>query len=199
MLASIGIEHGKPFEPDERMWAILSEAATVGSAMALAISYRTRLPLRRYEDREWIEIGNTGYPRYEQDGHTILDGLALMGWFATGSSIAMVKPPYGKGSAYMWTYTDAEGEWLDGAKRYTLTLPSPIPAADFWSAAAFISVQPAQQMDVAQAVQIPDYPLTRPLRRHRAGISPQFVYPPAQPGRAEVRSAAREFAGQWVG
>lgn len=133
MLLSIGIEKGKPFAPDERMAGILAEAARVGSAMALATSYRTRLPLHRYDDRQWIEIGNTGYPYYEKDGHTVFDGLSLMGWFATGSSIAMVEPPYGKGSAYMWTYTDANGDWLDGSKSYKIHLPAPIPAANFWS------------------------------------------------------------------
>ena len=137
MMASIGITHGKPFHPDDRMKEILGEAAKVGSAMALATSYRTRLPLHRYDDREWIEIGNTGYPYYTVDGHTELDGLSLMGWFATGSSVAMVKPPPGKGSAYMWTYTDGDGEWLDGSTAYTLTLPPPIPAANFWSVVVY--------------------------------------------------------------
>ena len=137
ILAAIGIEHGKPFDPDERMAEILAEAAKVGSAMALATSYRTRLPLQRYDDRQWIEIGNTGYPYYEQDGHTMLSGLSLMGWFATGSSIAMVEPPYGKGSAYMWTYTDANGDWLDGSKTYKMTMPAPIPAANFWSSVVY--------------------------------------------------------------
>ena len=60
MLAEIGIVHGQKFEPDERMRHILSEAAKVGSAMALATSYRSRLPVERYDDRQWIEIGNTG-------------------------------------------------------------------------------------------------------------------------------------------
>jgi len=137
MLAAIGIAHGQPFTPDERMTRILGEAATVGSAMALATSYQTRLPLQRYDDRQWIEIGNTGYPYYEQDGHTMLSGLSLMGWFATGSSIAMVTPPPGKGSAYMWTYHDGEGQWLDGARTYTLTLPSGIPIANFWSVVVY--------------------------------------------------------------
>ena len=78
MLASLGIAHGQPFNPDERMNRILGEAAKIGSAMALATSYRTRLPLQRYDDRQWIEIGNTGYPYYEQDGHTMLSGLTSM-------------------------------------------------------------------------------------------------------------------------
>ena len=43
-LAQIGIEKGKPFAPDERMRAILDEAAQVGSYMAFAITQR---PTRR--------------------------------------------------------------------------------------------------------------------------------------------------------
>jgi hypothetical protein len=133
MLAAIGIEKGKPFEPDERMQRILSEAATVGSYMALATSYKTRLPLQRYDDRQWIEIGKTGYPEYRVGNHTLLDGVSLMGWFATVSSKAMVRPMLGKGSVYMWTYTSGDGEWLDGGKNYRLSLPTGIPAANFWS------------------------------------------------------------------
>jgi hypothetical protein len=137
LLATIGIEHGRPFEPSDRMREILTESAKVGSAMALATSYRTRLPLQRYDDRRWIEIANTGYPYYEVDGHTMLSGLSLMGWFATGSSIAMVTPPPGKGSAYMWTYHDGDGQWLDGAKTYEFRLPAGVPAANFWSVVVY--------------------------------------------------------------
>jgi hypothetical protein len=133
MLAAIGIAKGEPFEPDERMRRILGEAATVGSYMALATSYKPRLPLKRYDDREWIEIANTGYPEYRLGNHTMLDGLSLMGWFATVSSKAMVRPMLGKGSVYMWTYTSGDGEWLDGGNSYRLHLPSGIPAANFWS------------------------------------------------------------------
>jgi hypothetical protein len=137
MLAAIGIEKGKPFEPDERMQRILAEAAKVGSFMALATSYKSRLPLERYEDRQWIEIANTGYPEYRMGNHTMLDGFSLMGWFATVSSRAMVTPVLGKGSVYMWTYTSADGEWLDGAKSYRLQLPAGIPAANFWSVVVY--------------------------------------------------------------
>src|SRR5208283_3143136 len=40
--ASIGIEHGKPFTPDERMKKILTEAAAVGDATARAIAFEIR-------------------------------------------------------------------------------------------------------------------------------------------------------------
>src|SRR5262245_25009419 len=42
LLASIGIEHGKPFAPDERMKKILTDAAAVGSATVRALAYRSR-------------------------------------------------------------------------------------------------------------------------------------------------------------
>jgi hypothetical protein len=133
MLAAIGIAKGEAFEPDERMRRILGEAATVGSFMALATSYKSRLPLKRYDDRQWLEIANTGYPDYRIGNHMMLDGVSLVGWFATVSSKAMVRPMLGKGSVYMWTYTSRDGEWLDGERSYRLHLPSGIPAANFWS------------------------------------------------------------------
>ncbi len=39
LFASIGIEKGKPFAPDERMKKILTEAAAVGNATARALTF----------------------------------------------------------------------------------------------------------------------------------------------------------------
>lgn len=44
MLAPLGIEQGKPFNPDERQKRILTEAAQVGEIMARCIAYEKRLP-----------------------------------------------------------------------------------------------------------------------------------------------------------
>ena len=43
----------------------------------------------------------------------------------------------GKGQVYMGTYTDNEGDHLDGAKNYTLHLPANVPAKTFWSLTAY--------------------------------------------------------------
>jgi hypothetical protein len=137
MLAAIGIEKGKDWNPDERMRRILAEAATVATFMALTTSYDSRLPLERYDDRQWIEIANTGYPEFQVGNHRLLDGLSLMGWFATVSSKAMVRPMLGRGSVYMWTFKSADGAWLDGRKNYRLHLPPGIPAANFWSTVVY--------------------------------------------------------------
>ena len=43
-LAAIGIVKGRPFAPDDRMRAILEDAARIGGGMARAIAYAPRDP-----------------------------------------------------------------------------------------------------------------------------------------------------------
>ena len=62
-LAQIGIEKGKPFAPDERMRAILDEAAQVGSYMAFAITNAPRDDSQRTPDRQWFDTRSTATPR----------------------------------------------------------------------------------------------------------------------------------------
>ncbi len=52
--ASIGIQKGKPFAPDERMKKILTEAAAVGDATARAIAFHTREKEAFYYDEQQL-------------------------------------------------------------------------------------------------------------------------------------------------
>jgi hypothetical protein len=53
--ASIGIKKGQPFDPDERMKRILTEAATIGNTTARAIAFDPgRDTAVTYEDRKWM-------------------------------------------------------------------------------------------------------------------------------------------------
>lgn len=55
IFASIGIEKGKPFAPDERMKKILVEAVAIGNATARALSFRLRFKAARYyPDSAWM-------------------------------------------------------------------------------------------------------------------------------------------------
>ena len=54
-------------------------------------------------------------------------------YFATVITPAMAHAQVGAGSAYAYTARDANGDLLDGAKAYTLTLPADPPAKNFWS------------------------------------------------------------------
>ncbi|MGO4203451.1 DUF1214 domain-containing protein [Rhodococcus sp. TAF43] len=43
----------------------------------------------------------------------------------------------GLGQAYLGAYLDADGNWLDGGRAYTLHVPAGVPAKLFWSATVY--------------------------------------------------------------
>jgi hypothetical protein len=132
--ASIGIQKGKPFEPDARMKKILTEAATIGDATARANAYRMRQQEAfYYEGSSWQLPFLGGYKFETQPGVRNLDGYNLYYFMATGVTPAMESKMVGQGSQYAWTAKDAKGKPLDGGKNYKLHLPPNIPVKNFWS------------------------------------------------------------------
>ena len=132
--ASIGIEHGKPFAPDERMKKILTEAAAVGDATARTIAFHSRdKEFFYYDDSHW-QVGFVGgYQFQSQPGVNNLDGANFFYFLATGVTPAMEEKLIGKGSQYMLTAHDKDGAPLQGGKTYHLRLPKDVPVKDFWS------------------------------------------------------------------
>ena len=134
LFASIGIKKGKPFAPDARMKNLLKEAAAIGNASARTISFRSRnKDLYFYPDRQWFSSFAGGSHEFMNNGELVLDDRTQFHYNATGITPAMAMPQVGTGSAYEGTVNDAEGNYLDGGKTYSVTLPGPVPAKDFWS------------------------------------------------------------------
>ncbi len=132
--ASIGIKKGKPFKPDARMKKILTEAAAIANATARAMVYRPRKQSVFYvEDRNWTLPFAGGSHEFMDGGEKVLDDRTLFHYMATGTTPAMVSKEVGKGSAYTTAAVDSNGAYLDGGKTYKVTLPDPVPAANFWS------------------------------------------------------------------
>jgi hypothetical protein len=135
LLASIGIEKGKPFAPDARMKKILTEAAAVGNATVRAMLVKPRDKANfYYADGSWrnpLLIG--GYEFLQQPGVRSLDSRSTSYYYFTGATPAMSMKMIGKGSQYAYTFVDSEGKPLDGAKNYKLHLPPKIPAQRFWA------------------------------------------------------------------
>jgi len=134
LFASLGIVKGKPFAPDERMKAILADAANIGAVTARSIAYRMRDRAGYYyPGSAWRLPFFGGYEFEVSPGVSNLDGAAFFYYLATGVTPAMAEKMVGEGSQYPWAALDANGNPFDGGKTYKLHLPPHIPAKDFWS------------------------------------------------------------------
>jgi hypothetical protein len=134
LFASIGIKKGKPFAPDARMKGILTDAVAVANATARAIVFAPRDErVKFYPDRQWGTGFVGGSYAFLNNGERMLDARTLFHYYATGITPAMAFAKPGSGSAYAYSARDAKGEYLEGGKTYKITLPAPIPVAQFWS------------------------------------------------------------------
>jgi hypothetical protein len=129
MLKSIGIEKGKPFNPDAKIQVALTAAAREAHAW-LDERYETQLP-RYYENgrwtypvpAEWVETVGTSWEK--PDAYTLdARGLAYTYIF---SSIKHL----GTGQDYLIEIRDRGGQPLDGGGNYRLTVNPPV--RQFWS------------------------------------------------------------------
>jgi hypothetical protein len=133
-MQAIGIEKGKPFNPDDTTKALLNEAARLGGAMARANTYASAAPgVFYYPDRKWQHVPDGMTYTFATDGVPQIDARDNVYYMAAGNSPAMMAKNVGQGSQYLWSYRDADGDFLDGGKSYTLHVPAKIPAGNFWS------------------------------------------------------------------
>jgi hypothetical protein len=133
-LAAIGIVHGQPFEPDERLRGILAKSAPLAAAIVRSLFFRPRDPQAYYyEGSSWKRAFVGGSYEFLRDGARLLDARAMFHYAATVITPAMVAKTVGIGSQYAYTAQDADGDWLDGGRTYRLRLPNDIPAKNFWS------------------------------------------------------------------
>jgi hypothetical protein len=150
LLASVGIVHGKPFEPDARMRKILEDAAVVGNATARTVTFAARpeegfafYPGSAWESALFIggyqfmdpppRITADGVVPFPSDGARKLDSRTNFFYMATGTTPAMCMRLTGIGSQYIYAMRDSAGAFFDGARNYRLTLPADIPQSRFWS------------------------------------------------------------------
>jgi hypothetical protein len=132
--ASIGILKGQPFNPDERMKKILTDAANIGAVTARTIAFKIRSKEAYFfPNSAWRLPFFGGYKFEVSPGVSNLDGAIQYYYFATGVTPAMEEKMVGLGSQYPWSVQDSNGNPFDGANTYRLRLPPNVPVKDFWS------------------------------------------------------------------
>ncbi len=134
LLASIGIEKGKPFSPDDRMKKILTESAAVANGIARSLSFNSRdKAVYQYENSYWKTPFIGGSHEFLVNGVRLLDARSFFYYYATMVTPAMAMKMVGVGSQYSLATVDSRGKYLDGSKNYKLHFPKDVPAKDFWS------------------------------------------------------------------
>jgi hypothetical protein len=142
LFASIGIEKGKPFRPDERMKKILTDAVAVANAAARSIVWHPRTDgtmkgIKVYPgtDSAWLMAWVDKNVFFNgKDGKTMnSDARVMFHYPYTAVTPAMAVTKAGAGSDYGLAYVDSKKMPFDGSKTYKLNIPANPPAKDFWA------------------------------------------------------------------
>ena len=140
-LKDLGIEKGKPFKPTADQKEILLQGLDAGMAMSQAISFnktRNMFPTALYGKDSGFEDAMAGMnPKIDLENYSMFNERASNGFEATTTSAGMVSRVPGKGSAYLGSYYDADGNALMGGNNYKLHIEPNPPAANFWSVTVY--------------------------------------------------------------
>ena len=187
--SALGIRKGQPFSPDGPQREKFEEAAATASAYARAVAFAPRNPaayLYGGENSKWFTLFPEWDYRFLVDdgaGGTDMDSRLAFFYVATVNTPAMVWRIPGVGSQYAIIARDANGEWFDGDKTYTLRIPANVPAKNFWS---FVVYDPQTR----SMLQTPDqkFPSVNSMRedlRTDADGSVLLTIGPQQPAEGE--------------
>jgi hypothetical protein len=142
LFASIGIEKGRPFAPDERMKRILNDAVSIANAAARSVVWYPRvdgtmkgIEIYPGDDSAWM-MGWVDKNVFFNgaDGHTMnSDARVMFHYPYTAVTPAMAVTRAGVGSDYGIAYVDSNKRPFDGSKTYRLRLPPNPPARQFWA------------------------------------------------------------------
>ena len=135
-LRSIGIEKGKPFDPDVKTRALLKYAILEAHAY-MDSRYDDVFKPPFYEEAHWalpapqeliagIESFYTQPQSYPVDAR----GLAFSYAFFSAKHL-------GEGQFYLMTTKDSQGRPLEGGSTYCLKVPANPPVKQYWSATAY--------------------------------------------------------------
>jgi hypothetical protein len=191
-LTSIGIEKGKPFDPDPKTREVLEAAAREARAWLDARYETTFFPPPYYAGGHWTVPASPA----------VLEGLRTM--FANPDSYPVddrgvtysyayfsPKRP-GAGQFYLMTIKDKAGRSFDGRSTYRLTVPANAPVTLYWSATAYDRVTHALIRDQQWSSRSS---LTRGFRRTPTARWTSTLVPSRPPARRRTGSPPAPTVG----
>jgi hypothetical protein len=134
---SIGIEKGKPFNPDQKAQDTLRDAVREAHAWLADKYENSYFPPPYYEGGHW----------YVPVSHDVIEGLQT--FFANpdkypvdGRGVAYTvgffsAKHFGAGQFYLMTFTDKNGRGLEGSNTYHVNVPANAPVTQYWSTTVY--------------------------------------------------------------
>ena len=135
LLASLGIEKGKPFEPGAKMTAILAEGVALAyQSMEHYFVTPGKAMVPYWPDSQW-QVWNFAKGQAEAGFPFVADDRILIDERAGGAYfwITYLPKSLGGGTFYLTALRDKDGELFDRNATYRLRVPKDTPARDFWS------------------------------------------------------------------
>lgn len=172
VMRSIGIEKGKPFNPDARMKTILDDAVKIAEGIARTVTYYPR----EKGQFAWEDISSGWVVPFAEhdsswkteDGTRKIEMQMYYHYNCIVVTPAMAKAPGpGKGSEYVFKSFDSEDKILLGAENYKMTLPANVPVADFWAITLY-DTQTRSQLQTDQKFPTLDT-YTKGLKKNKDG------------------------------
>jgi hypothetical protein len=136
-LRSIGIEKGKPFNPDQKMQDTLMGAVHEAHAWLADQYENSYFPPPYYPGGHWcvpvshdvIEGLQTFFANPEKYPVDARGVAYTVGFFSAKH--------FGAGQFYLMTFTDKTGKGLEGGNTYRLNVPAGAPVTQYWSATVY--------------------------------------------------------------
>ncbi len=134
-LKSLGIEKGKPFNPDTSVEALLSAGAKDAHRWLdrrLDTAFEPYFPGTHWAvpaSPDLVKAGSNGYSdpdTYPIDARALTYSIGYVGIKRLGA-----------GQFYLLSGRDKNGNALDGGRRYRLHVPANVPAQQYWSVTAY--------------------------------------------------------------
>ena len=135
MLADIGIEKGKPFEPtEEQVHAMKDGIKLAYDAMQSYFITEGVAMFPWWEGKQW-QVWNFAEGQAEAGFPYVTDEKILIDERAGGSYFWITYLPknLGGGTFYLTGLRDSNGDLFDATSTYRLNVPANTPAKDFWS------------------------------------------------------------------
>jgi hypothetical protein len=135
-LKTMGIEKGKPFNPDAGTQKILNDAASEAHAW-LELKYADVFVPPFNEGTHWAlpasrEVAEGLMTNYASPNAYPVDGRGV-----TYSMAYFSAKHLGTGQTYLMTIVDKDGNSFDGASIYRLNVPANAPVSLYWSATVY--------------------------------------------------------------